>query len=74
MHHDDATPCSCGHRYVAHEHYRAGTDCSLCPPDACHRFRPAGAPVAGLRVLVAAALREGRGRRSHRAGAGPQGS
>ena len=23
--------CTCGHRPAAHEHYRAGTDCALCP-------------------------------------------
>ena len=27
--------CSCGHRKSAHEHYRRGTDCSLC---SCPRF------------------------------------
>lgn len=28
--------CRCGHGDVAHEHYRAGTDCSVCQ---CARFR-----------------------------------
>jgi hypothetical protein len=31
--------CRCGHWRQAHEHYRSGTDCSLCP---CPRFRAAG--------------------------------
>ncbi|PWW21812.1 hypothetical protein JD79_00953 [Geodermatophilus normandii] len=28
-------PCTCGHGKVAHSHYRAGTDCSLC---SCDRY------------------------------------
>lgn len=33
----DQRPCrTCGHPRVAHEHYREGTDCSLCTK--CHRF------------------------------------
>jgi hypothetical protein len=31
--------CVCGHPKIAHEHYRPGTDCSLCPPGLCDRFR-----------------------------------
>jgi hypothetical protein len=34
--------CTCGHSSQAHEHYRRGTDCGLCP---CVRFR-AGAVAA----------------------------
>ncbi|GAB3263433.1 hypothetical protein GCM10027448_38490 [Nocardioides dilutus] len=30
--------CQCGHIEGAHEHYRRGTDCALCP---CARFRKA---------------------------------
>jgi hypothetical protein len=30
--------CLCGHVSEAHEHYRRGTDCSLCD---CSRYRPA---------------------------------
>lgn len=30
--------CQCGHVEGAHEHYRRGTDCALCP---CARFRKA---------------------------------
>jgi hypothetical protein len=33
--------CVCGHAREAHEHYRAGTDCALCPDAACRRWRPA---------------------------------
>ena len=61
--HDESRMCSCGHRHTAHEHYRPGTDCSLCPPGACHRFRAAGSPLAGLRELVTVVVRSGRGRR-----------
>ena len=32
----DPKPCRCGHQRQAHEHYRRGTDCALCP---CQRFR-----------------------------------
>jgi hypothetical protein len=31
--------CRCGHPRAAHEHYRRGTDCALCGPDACPRYR-----------------------------------
>lgn len=31
--------CVCGHPKIAHEHYRPGTDCSLCPLGVCERFR-----------------------------------
>jgi len=31
--------CVCGHPRKAHEHYRPGTDCSLCVPGVCDRFR-----------------------------------
>lgn len=33
--------CRCGHTRAAHEHYRRGSDCALCPADRpCGRFRP----------------------------------
>ncbi len=38
----DPKPCRCGHVRRAHEHYRSGTDCALCP---CQRFRNAARPV-----------------------------
>jgi len=28
--------CVCGHERVAHEHYRAGSDCAVCD---CRRYR-----------------------------------
>jgi hypothetical protein len=28
--------CACGHETFAHEHYRRGSDCALCP---CARYR-----------------------------------
>ncbi|MCU7727371.1 hypothetical protein ODJ79_26875 [Actinoplanes sp. KI2] len=31
--------CVCGHPRAAHEHHRRGTDCALCDPGACVRFR-----------------------------------
>lgn len=36
-------PCRCGHDTRAHQHYRRGTDCALCP---CAKFRKA-APLLG---------------------------
>jgi hypothetical protein len=44
--------CRCGHARVAHEHYRAGTQCALCID--CPRFRPSGGT---LRRLAAGLLR-----------------
>lgn len=38
--------CRCGHAYVAHEHYRSGSECSLCSE--CPRFRPAHGLVARI--------------------------
>jgi hypothetical protein len=33
-------PCRrCGHAHEAHQHYRAGTDCALCPPGDCPKYR-----------------------------------
>jgi hypothetical protein len=31
--------CVCGHPFRAHEHLRHGTDCTLCGPERCPRFR-----------------------------------
>jgi hypothetical protein len=36
---EDSTLCVCGHAREAHEHYRRGSDCSLCGAAACRRFR-----------------------------------
>lgn len=33
--------CRCQHARDAHTHYRRGTDCALCAPGACARFRKA---------------------------------
>lgn len=33
----DPGPCACGHPWDAHEHYREGTECSLCKT--CPGFR-----------------------------------
>ncbi|MBA8792651.1 hypothetical protein FHX74_000245 [Friedmanniella endophytica] len=36
----DSTPCGrCGHPWRAHEHFRRGTECSLCAPGDCPAFR-----------------------------------
>jgi hypothetical protein len=34
--------CRCGHARGAHAHYRRGTECGLCGPGACRRYRPVG--------------------------------
>ncbi|AEV83793.1 hypothetical protein ACWT_2648 [Actinoplanes sp. SE50] len=31
--------CVCGHPFEAHQHYRAGTECVICAPRECARFR-----------------------------------
>ena len=43
-------PCRCGHAYVAHQHYRSGSECSLCPE--CPRFRPALGLVARMIAVL----------------------
>ena len=30
--------CNCGHDRAAHEHYRRGSDCAICPPGECPRY------------------------------------
>ncbi len=32
--------CRCGHRRDVHQHYRPGSDCSLCGRVACQGYRP----------------------------------
>lgn len=32
--------CSCGHAREAHEHYRRGTECSICDVTSCSAFTP----------------------------------
>jgi hypothetical protein len=41
----------CGHGKEAHEHYRRGTDCSLCPAGECTRFRSAHSLVGRVMAL-----------------------
>lgn len=31
--------CTCGDKVIAHEHYRPGTDCGLCP---CEQYTKTG--------------------------------
>lgn len=33
-------PCVCGHPRTAHRHYRRGSDCAVCGPEVCPRYRP----------------------------------
>lgn len=33
--------CACGHAYEAHEHYRKGTECSICDVRVCSAFSAA---------------------------------
>ena len=35
-------PCACRHARVAHEHWRQGSDCGICGPQACPRYRRQG--------------------------------
>ena len=53
--------CRCGHAFAAHEHFRRGTECVLCEPGACLRYRR-----VGLLVRFWSAVRV-RGPRSRRA-------
>ncbi|WP_432571941.1 hypothetical protein [Kineococcus sp. SYSU DK005] len=41
--------CVCGHAALAHEHYRAGSDCSRCE---CPRFRSSSPWRTALRRLT----------------------
>jgi hypothetical protein len=49
--------CVCGHRWPAHAHHRVGTECAICGPDACARFRwhwwPWASTIAAAVVVVA---------------------
>jgi len=60
---DDSGVCECSHPFSAHEHQRAGSECSLC---LCARYRPpalitprtlrtfaGGAAVCGLVMILA---------------------
>ncbi|MCO1657584.1 hypothetical protein [Pseudonocardia humida] len=45
-----AARCRCGHDVDAHEHFRAGRDCSTCGPEVCRRY--SGRPGAGLPAVL----------------------
>ena len=38
-------PCVCRHAREAHEHWRRGTDCGICGPQGCSRYRRRGGAV-----------------------------
>jgi len=38
--------CRCGHHLEHHEHYRRGSDCAVCGPEVCGRFRRDRTPRA----------------------------
>jgi hypothetical protein len=57
MTHDPGRLCVCGHPRQAHEHYRAGAECALCPDAGCRRFRPAPRARAILLSRTRATLR-----------------
>jgi hypothetical protein len=52
--------CRCGHRFEAHDHYRAGTECVICGSLGCRRFRwrwwPWARTLAATAVAVAAVV------------------
>lgn len=48
-------PCTCGHDGTAHEHYRRGRECAVCP---CPSFRTVSTP--GRLGLAALAQRRAR--------------
>jgi hypothetical protein len=47
--------CTCGHPYPAHQHYRHGTECSLCPD--CPHWRPARTSLRQIIRLVKKPIR-----------------
>lgn len=49
---EGAKLCICGHDRTAHEHYRSGSDCSLCPTRSCRKFRSATSLRQGLSRLL----------------------
>src|SRR3954451_10192641 len=50
-----AGSCLCGHGGQVHEHWRSGSDCSVCGPTGCPSFRRRGGGVRrvlrGLRLV-----------------------
>jgi hypothetical protein len=63
MHASPHDVCRCGHERAAHEHYRGGTECSLCSPTTCPRFRRQGI-VSRLRHILPLGTPPARGARS----------
>ena len=53
--------CRCGHSIEAHEHFRAGRDCSACSDQGCRRFTPSRA-TTGLPVVPGVAWNRFRNR------------
>ncbi|WP_214405509.1 hypothetical protein [Pseudonocardia lacus] len=45
-----AARCRCGHDVDAHEHFRAGRDCSTCGPEVCRRY--SGRHTPGLPAVL----------------------
>lgn len=41
-------PCACDHARVTHEHWRRGSDCGICGPRRCPRFRRRGGALRRL--------------------------
>jgi hypothetical protein len=49
-----ARSCRCGHGWEAHQHYRRGSDCSICPRGGCHRYVAA---ARSFRLVTAGGMR-----------------
>jgi hypothetical protein len=47
--------CVCRHGRVAHDHYRGGAECAVCPAGACGRYR-ANTPARRVFATLLAAL------------------
>jgi hypothetical protein len=43
-------PCRCGHGYIGHRHYQAGSDCAFC---SCSRYRRTPVPAIEVPSAVA---------------------
>ncbi|MGB5113372.1 MAG: hypothetical protein WBO08_17845 [Mycobacterium sp.] len=45
--------CRCGHERTAHDHYRSGSECALCPPGECAHFnRRSKGRLAGWLIFL----------------------
>jgi len=47
--------CLCGHPYVAHQHYRSGSECSFCSD--CTRYRTGRVGIVRIVALLTNALK-----------------